>query len=249
VVLTDYPDQALVDNLAHNIVQNVEPARRGAVSVLGYIWGHPVDPLLRALLPDPSHAGAEAGDDSPDARSGPSFDLILLSDLIFNHSQVRHHQPFFSSSFVPSTRFNIYVGGWVWLPFLGLLGYEKHRALLATCEHATAPGGCVLVFYTHHRPHLAHRDMEFFEVAREMGWKCEKLLTERFPVRVSVISKSRASLIQSFVIDGHHLFLSADVSRGLGRGRGAVNCAWVEAHASVTPRNISIATERTQSSS
>jgi len=144
VVLTHYPDRALVDNLTHNIVQNVEPARRGAVCVLGYIWGHPVGPLLRALLPDPSHAdAAEAGDDGPDARSGPSFDLILLSDLIFNHSQ--------------------------------------HRALLATCEHATAPGGCVLVFYTHHLPHLAQRDMEFFEVAREMGWKCEKVLTERFP--------------------------------------------------------------------
>ncbi|KAI0284818.1 hypothetical protein BC826DRAFT_1093685 [Russula brevipes] len=118
VVLTDYPDQALVDNLAHNIVQNVEPARRGAVCVLGYIWGHPVGPLLRALLPDP-----------------------------FMRTQQRQ---------------------------------AMHRALLATCEHATAPGGCVLVFYTHHLPHLAQRDMEFFEVAREMGWKCEKVLTERF---------------------------------------------------------------------
>jgi predicted nicotinamide N-methyase len=50
--------------------------------MLGYVWGSPVDPLLVALLPD-------TADTNPDA--GPSFDLILLSDFIFNHSQVRHH--------------------------------------------------------------------------------------------------------------------------------------------------------------
>jgi len=43
----------------------------------------------------------------------------------------------------------------------------------------------VLVFYTHHRPHLAQRDMSFFDMAQECGWKCEKVLTERFPVRFS----------------------------------------------------------------
>lgn len=63
---------------------------------------------------------------------------------------------------------------------------EKHRALLTTCEHAIAPGGCVLVFYTHHRPHLAQRDMDFFGMARKTGWECEKVLTERFPVRLSL---------------------------------------------------------------
>lgn len=62
---------------------------------------------------------------------------------------------------------------------------KKHRALLTTCELAIAPGGCVLVFYTHHRPHLAQRDMEFFDMARGSGWKCDKVLTERFPVRFS----------------------------------------------------------------
>ena len=63
---------------------------------------------------------------------------------------------------------------------------KKHRALLTTCERIIASGGCVLVFYTHHRPHLAERDMEFFTIARESRWKCEKVLTERFAVRVSL---------------------------------------------------------------
>ena len=63
---------------------------------------------------------------------------------------------------------------------------EKHRALLTTCERVIASGSCVLVFYTHHRPNLAERDMEFFTIACESRWECEKVLTERFAVRVSV---------------------------------------------------------------
>ncbi|KAI9507651.1 nicotinamide N-methyltransferase [Russula earlei] len=162
VVLTDYPDQALLDNLAHNVDRNVEPARRAATCVRGYVWGGPVDPLLGLLAPPQSDTGGGASaaadgarradadaEENADggARGGgggvPSFDLILLSDLIFNHSQ--------------------------------------HRALLTTCERAIAPAGCVLVFYTHHRPHLARRDMQFFDMAREARWECEKVWADRFP--------------------------------------------------------------------
>ncbi|KAI0249402.1 hypothetical protein BJV78DRAFT_1228221 [Lactifluus subvellereus] len=143
VVMTDYPDRVLVENMAYNVAQNVGPAaarRDGAVCVIGYVWGHPVEPLL-AMLED---ADTKA-DGGGAATGGGAFDLILLSDLIFNHSQ--------------------------------------HRALLTTCERAIAPSGagCVLVFYTHHRPHLAQRDMTFFEMARATGWACENVVTERFP--------------------------------------------------------------------
>lgn len=44
------------------------------------------------------------------------------------------------------------------------------------------PEPCVLVFYTHHRPHLAHRDLLFFDKARSHGWICEKIVTRKFPV-------------------------------------------------------------------
>lgn len=67
VVLTDYPDQALVDNMAYNVAQNGVEAH---IAVRGYIWGRPVEPLLEPLSP------------------GAQFDLILLSDLVFNHSEV-----------------------------------------------------------------------------------------------------------------------------------------------------------------
>ena len=83
----DYPDRALVENMAYNVAQNVEPAaaqqqrwRDGAVGVMGYVWGHPVEPLL-AMLED-ADTEAERG------AGGKAFDLIILSDLIFNHSQV-----------------------------------------------------------------------------------------------------------------------------------------------------------------
>jgi nicotinamide N-methyltransferase len=95
--MTDYPDRALVENMAYNVAQNVEPAaaqqqrgrRDGAVGVMGYVWGHPVEPLL-AMLED-ADTEAERG------AGGKAFDLIILSDLIFNHSQVRTPLCVFSS--------------------------------------------------------------------------------------------------------------------------------------------------------
>ena len=93
MVLTDYPDKALLDNLTYNVDQNVQPPRRDAVRVLGYVWGSSVDPLLAELRQDTDTDTATKSDaDATDAGPNTSnFDLILLSDLIFNHSQVRHH--------------------------------------------------------------------------------------------------------------------------------------------------------------
>jgi len=136
VVATDYPDADLIENLAYNVSRNLEVEERKRVDVQGYIWGKSVHSLLEALsLPTQSS----------------KFDLIILSDLIFNHSQ--------------------------------------HDTLLKTCElvispntpQASTPDPCVLVFYTHHRPHLAHRDMQFFTKAKERGWTCTEIFTKTFP--------------------------------------------------------------------
>ncbi|KAI6111818.1 putative methyltransferase-domain-containing protein [Pisolithus croceorrhizus] len=142
VVLTDYPDRELIDNLTYNVDHNVSPTGRTKVDVMGYVWGHKVDDLL-AVLPSTR-------------KSWRLFDLIILSDLVFNHSQ--------------------------------------HDALLRTCElcltplpghvqepPSNQPAPCVLVFYSHHRPHLAHRDLDFFNKARSQGWVCEKIVNRKFP--------------------------------------------------------------------
>ncbi|KLO18922.1 nicotinamide N-methyltransferase [Schizopora paradoxa] len=132
VVLTDYPDKPLLDNLSHNIEKNVPEPLRSRVSVQGYIWGKSVDPLL----PSPSGENEDV-----------HFDLIIMSDLIFNHSQ--------------------------------------HGALLDTCDLALKRANdnelpSVLVFFTHHRPHLLDRDMIFFDLARQRGWVCQEVLTQKF---------------------------------------------------------------------
>ena len=75
VLLTDYPDADLLENLRHNVQVNVPDALRDVVDVEGYIWGQQVSPLLK-FLPDPA------------VQSAKGFDLIILSDLIFNHAEV-----------------------------------------------------------------------------------------------------------------------------------------------------------------
>ncbi|ORX53607.1 hypothetical protein DM01DRAFT_1336141 [Hesseltinella vesiculosa] len=112
VVVTDYPDQELLDNIQHNVDQNViAHVPKDLVVVKGFIWGTAVDPL-RQLLP----------------AGHTTFDVIILSDLVFNHSQ--------------------------------------HHSMLKSCRELLTPKtGRVYVFYTHHRPHLAHRDLDFFTLA------------------------------------------------------------------------------------
>lgn len=106
----------------------------GKTLVEGYIWGRDPSSLLSKLTDEQGNPG--------------KFDLILLSDLVFNH--------------------------------------QAHPALLETCEACIADATtdemegqmttpCVLVFFTHHRPHLAYKDMQFFNLAEVKGWKSEKL--------------------------------------------------------------------------
>lgn len=109
-----------------------------------------------------------------DVKRSGRFDLILLSDLIFNHSQVR-----FRSLSLPRNQ---------------LILASQHDALIETCDRALSlydPNSsiqpCVLIFYTHHRPHLAHKDMQFFTKATNKGWLCEKIVTRTFPVRLSFV--------------------------------------------------------------
>lgn len=85
VLLTDYPDVDLITNLELNARENLPVGDCVSVQVYiagviffsplicqGYTWGHSVQPLLDALPP-----GADG------------FHLIIMSDLVFNHSQVR----------------------------------------------------------------------------------------------------------------------------------------------------------------
>lgn len=68
---TDYPDRELIDNMQFNAESNVpEAVKRNAINVQGYLWGADPTPLL-SQLPD------------KDAK----FDVVVLADLIFNHTE------------------------------------------------------------------------------------------------------------------------------------------------------------------
>jgi nicotinamide N-methyltransferase len=75
VVVTDYPDHDLVENLQKNIDCCDLLGRPRNVSAAGYLWGANVSPLVQLL---------------PNDRQGRGFDLLILADLLFNHSE--HHK-------------------------------------------------------------------------------------------------------------------------------------------------------------
>jgi len=65
VVITDYPDDTIMNNLKNNVTRNQEHFHSNcSVHVAGYDWGTNVQPLLD-LIP-----------------SQPGFDIVILSDLL-----------------------------------------------------------------------------------------------------------------------------------------------------------------------
>ncbi|KFY30110.1 hypothetical protein V493_02134, partial [Pseudogymnoascus sp. VKM F-4281 (FW-2241)] len=69
VVVTDYPDNSLIENLRWNI-EHCEGAGEVVVAE-GYLWGADSGPLV-AHLPQ---------------GEGGKFDVLILADLLFNHSE------------------------------------------------------------------------------------------------------------------------------------------------------------------
>lgn len=70
VVVTDYPDPDLIENLRYNISHSLDPQSQMSIVAKGYLWGNDVQPL-KAELTDP-----EKG-----------FDVLILADILFNHSE------------------------------------------------------------------------------------------------------------------------------------------------------------------
>lgn len=70
VVVTDYPDQDLIENLQYNINHSIAHPYQQKVVAQGYLWGNDTTALQDAV---------ESG-------SG-GFDLLILADILFNHSE------------------------------------------------------------------------------------------------------------------------------------------------------------------
>jgi len=69
VVVTDYPDPELVENLRYNIEHCIDVGKRDHIVAEGYIWGA-----------DPSQLLTHIEDNN-------KFDILILADLLFNHSE------------------------------------------------------------------------------------------------------------------------------------------------------------------
>ncbi|KDQ07415.1 hypothetical protein BOTBODRAFT_167039 [Botryobasidium botryosum FD-172 SS1] len=69
VVITDYPDEAIMSNLRYNVESNGDLIQPGCeVIVRGYEWGTDATTLLNIL---------------PPAKSGTGYDVLFLSDLLY----------------------------------------------------------------------------------------------------------------------------------------------------------------------
>lgn len=77
VVVTDYPDEDLIQNLRYNIAHCAAASENNIVAE-GYLWGNPPSKLTDHLPGSPTTMG-----------KGTGFDLLVLADLLFNHSEHR----------------------------------------------------------------------------------------------------------------------------------------------------------------
>ncbi|KAK7753632.1 Protein N-terminal and lysine N-methyltransferase efm7 [Diatrype stigma] len=133
VVVTDYPDPDLVENMQKNILEcelipTAGDSPEDCVIVAdGYVWGADPAHLLAHLQPVGSSR----------------FDTLILADLLFRHSE--------------------------------------HGKLVQTVEETLhrRPDSRAFVFFTSYRPWLKHKDLAFFDLARESGFIVEKILEEK----------------------------------------------------------------------
>ncbi|GAA5834111.1 hypothetical protein JCM9279_004219 [Rhodotorula babjevae] len=154
VVISDFPDASLVRNLEQNVALNVialESADVADACAKGFTWGTPPSALLEPLSADSSR----------------KFDLVLLSDLVFNHSQHAALLASCLSCLAPSSPSPSRP------PPSPSAAPAQPPIDLSRPETLRAPA--VLCFFSHHRPWLADADLGILELAREAGWMCEKV--------------------------------------------------------------------------
>lgn len=68
-VVTDYPDAELVENLQYNVDHCELLSKPPKIVAEGYLWGAPTEDLMKCL------------------SDSSGFDVLILADLLFNHSE------------------------------------------------------------------------------------------------------------------------------------------------------------------
>ncbi|CAE6474374.1 unnamed protein product [Rhizoctonia solani] len=202
VVITDYPDAPLLDNITRNVDHNIPLTIRSKVKNLGYVWGTDPEKLFRCV--DRTRLAGESSEGDHAIEQGV-FDVIILSDLIFNHSQHSALLDTCEAALRPARRQGEVAQSEMKSADPKKLPHEDGRpSITAPCVNdviaglrqrrihsnpildpkklphedgrpsITAP--CVLVFFSHHRPQYAARDLDFFSRAKDRGWICEQVV-------------------------------------------------------------------------
>ncbi|EME32050.1 Protein N-methyltransferase NNT1 [Galdieria sulphuraria] len=122
VLITDYPDKELVENIKYNVTEYLPMEIQKNVKVEPFQWGDSMF-LVRYQ------------------REECCFDKIFLADLISNH-------------------------------------YAHHKLLLS-CKQLLKPDGIAYVCFSHHRPHVIEKDLNFFHLALSYGLKPTHRITVR----------------------------------------------------------------------
>ncbi|GAA5908378.1 uncharacterized protein JCM6883_004372 [Sporobolomyces salmoneus] len=161
VVISDFPDAALVKNLEKNVELNIDssPDEIAATRAAGFTWGSSPEPLFASLSNSYSS----------------KFDLILLSDLVFNHSQhlalLKTCLSCLSSPPPPTTAGNdrTQSNSTTKLPPIDLTSTSD--------EPVNTPA--VLCFFSHHRPKFVEADLQILSLAKENGWEVRKVWEDK----------------------------------------------------------------------
>ncbi|KAA1126524.1 nicotinamide n-methyltransferase [Puccinia graminis f. sp. tritici] len=115
----------------------------------GLKWGAK---LAEEILLQDRTISSDVGASCPAAAASstsPGFDLILLSDLVFNHSE---HQSLLTTC---------------------------ELSLNSASPGTDRPTPSLLVFYSHHRPWCVAADEQFFVIARQRGWICTRIIEDK----------------------------------------------------------------------
>lgn len=122
----------------------------------GFTWGSSPTDLLSFL--SPTHS---------------KFDLILLSDLVFNHTQHPALLDSCLSCLAPASPAS---------PPPTTTPSPSSSPPLPDVDLSSArgrQGPVALCFFSHHRPWLVEADLGILTVAEEMGWKVEKVWEDK----------------------------------------------------------------------
>ncbi|KAI3406016.2 EFM7 [Candida oxycetoniae] len=90
VVATDYPDADLVNHIKHNFDQLSQKTEISKYKVKGYIWGNSINELIYNDKDDDDDDDDNKNEANLELTDDKKFDLIILSDLVFNHTE--HHK-------------------------------------------------------------------------------------------------------------------------------------------------------------